>query len=127
MRNLENESSVTLERLQIANAKSTTHALERLKHKGRVCRIGVLRCIRHLRDEYQIILDGCQRNGLKVCDFVSMGQSAFHVNAFRKMFSKNNADDVEPRVISLLNENNLICIGLDFFELTSIISSLYCT
>ena len=42
------------------------------------------------------VLVGCQRYGLKVCEFLRMGQSAFHGNAFRKLYSKNNIDDVEP-------------------------------
>jgi len=76
------------------------------------------------------VLVGCQRYGLKVCDFLSMGQSAFQDNAFRKLYSKNNIDDVEPWVINLLNESillrdhDLICSGLDFSELSCIISSL---
>ena len=79
------------------------------------------------------ILVGCQRYGMKVCDFLTMGQSALHGNAFRKLYNKNNADDVEPWVINLLNESillrdhNLICLGLDFSELTFIISSLCCS
>ena len=79
------------------------------------------------------ILVGCQRYGLKVCDFLTMGQSAFHGNAFRKLYSNNNADDIEPWVINLLKESialrdhNLICSGLDFSELSCIISSLCCS
>ena len=79
------------------------------------------------------ILVGCQRYGLKVRDFLVMSQSEFHGNAFRNLYSKNNADDVEPWVINLLNESILLrdhyltCSGLDFSELSCIISSLCCS
>ena len=42
------------------------------------------------------ILVGCQRCGLKVCNFVTISQSVFHSNAFRILYSSYNADDIEP-------------------------------
>jgi hypothetical protein len=59
--------------------------------------------------------------------FLSMGQSAFQGNAFHKLYSKNNIDDVEPWVINLLYESillrdhNLICSGLDFLSYRALV------
>ena len=76
------------------------------------------------------ILFGCQRYGLKVCDFLHTGQRFFQGNSFRNLYSKITDDVVEPWIINLLHECillrdcHLFCSGLNFSELTCIISSL---
>jgi len=79
------------------------------------------------------ILVGCQRYGLKVCDFLTMSPFFFKGNRFFKLFNENNEDVVNPCVINLLNESillrdqDLICSGLDFSQLTYIISFICCS
>jgi len=79
------------------------------------------------------VLFGCEKYGLKVCDFLFMGQSSFCGSSFQKLYDSTNKDNVESWAINLLHEcvllrnRQLSCSGLDNSQLTAIISHLCCS
>ena len=79
------------------------------------------------------ILFGCEKYGLKVCDYLSMGQSSFCGNSFHKLSDSINKDNVESWVINLLHEcvllrnHQLSCSALNNSQLSAIISYICCS